>query len=327
MPLAPQEAIQQDLFADVKAAHHKPRDPEDPLRWIYFGTSTWAYPGWKGIVYSKKHKSTSEYLKEYMEYPLFRTAGADFTFYRPPDAKLLKSWKSFLPGNFKFVFKVWDELTVDRFQRVDQQHSPLRKENQSNPHFLNNEIFEGIFLDPFIEAGFKDHVGAFIFEFRSSTARDPKKFLKSLETFLPTLPREWSYAVEVREPKLLETDYPSLLRSAEVSHVYNHWDRMPSLSEQMEKMPITGNAVVSRILTPLKMPYAVAKKKFAPYDQLRPENVMPQMRTDAVSLALQAIKSRLPGYVLVNNRSEGCAPLTIKALDEMLQSAVVEMGE
>ncbi|MCA9430589.1 MAG: DUF72 domain-containing protein [Candidatus Omnitrophica bacterium] len=321
------EAIQGDLFAEVKTAHHQPKNPEDPLHWIHFGTSTWAYPGWKGIVYSKKHSSTTDYLREYLEYPHFRTAGADFTFYRPPDPKMLKSWKPFLPENFKFVFKVWDELTVDRFQNIDQQHSPLRKENQPNPHYLNSEIFEGLFLEPFNEAGFKDHVAAFIFEFRSSTGRNKEKFLSDLGGFLETLPKDWPYAVEIREPKILGEDYVSILKSTEVSHVYNHWDRMPALSEQMEQVPLTGKAVVSRILTPLNMPYAVAKKKFAPYNELRPENVMPQMRQDAVSLALQAIRSRLPGYILVNNRSEGCAPLTIRALEEMLQSSVVELGE
>jgi uncharacterized protein YecE (DUF72 family) len=320
-------AIQGDLFAEVKTAHHQPKNPEDPIRWIHFGTSTWAYPGWKGIVYSKKHASTTDYLKEYLEHPSFRTAGADFTFYRPPDPKTLKSWKTFLPENFKFVFKVWDELTVDRFQKIDQQHSPLRKENHANPHYLNSEIFEGIFLEPFLEAGFKDHVAAFIFEFRSSTGKDPERFLTGLENFLQSVPKDWPYAVEIREPKLLGSEYVSILQQANVSHVYNHWDRMPSLAEQMEKIPLTGKAVVSRILTPLNMPYAVAKQKFAPYNELRPENAMPQMRQDAVSLALQAIRSRLPGYILVNNRSEGCAPLTIKALEEMLHSAVVRMGE
>lgn len=317
------EAIQQDLFADLKTAHHEPRDPDDPLGWVHFGTSTWAYPGWKGIVYTKKHKSASDYLREYLEYPSFRTAGADFTFYRPPDPHILLSWKEFLPRGFRFVFKVWDEITVDRFQRVDQQHSPIRREGANNPHYLNAEIFEGLFLEPFREARFEDHVAAFIFEFRSSTGREPERFLSLLEPFLASLPKEWNYAVEVREPKVLSEGYTSLLQSAQVSHVYNHWDRMPSLREQMDRVPLGGKAVVSRILTPLSMPYATAKAKFFPYNELRPENVLPTMRRDAIALALESIKSRLPSYILVNNRSEGCAPLTIKALEEMLQNAVL----
>ena len=81
------EAVQHSLFEEDKTSHHGPIDPSDPLHWIHFGTSTWAYPGWKGIVYSKVHKNTTDYLREYVEYPSFRTAGADFTFYRPPDPR------------------------------------------------------------------------------------------------------------------------------------------------------------------------------------------------------------------------------------------------
>ena len=325
--MAGQEAFQGDLFADIKTAHHQPRDPKDPLGHLYLGTSTWAYPGWRGIVYSKKHRSTTDYLREYLEYPSFRTAGADFTFYRPPDVRTLKRWKAFLPDHFKLVFKVWDEITIDRFQKVDQQHSPIRKENQPNPHYLNSEIFEDLFLEPFREARFENHVAAFLFQFRSSTCRQGGQFLENLEKFLDRIPKGLPYAVEVREPKILNGDYVELLRSQDVSHVYNHWDRMPPLSEQREKVPLTGRAMVCRILTPLRMPYAVAKKKFLPYDTLRPENILPDMRKDTVALALEAIRNRLPGYILVNNRSEGCAPLTIKALEEMLESAVVEMEE
>ena len=37
--------------------------PSPPISGIHFGTSTWAYPGWVGIVYSRKHKNSTDYLK------------------------------------------------------------------------------------------------------------------------------------------------------------------------------------------------------------------------------------------------------------------------
>jgi len=45
---------------------------------------------------------------------------------------------------------------------------------------------------------------------------------------------------------------------------------------------------------------------------------LPQMRREAVQLARQAVSQGRHAYVLVNNRSEGNATLTVQALAEML---------
>lgn len=42
------------------------------------------------------------------------------------------------------------------------------------------------------------------------------------------------------------------------------------------------------------------------------------MRSQVVSLARKAIGAGIPVSVLVNNKAEGCAPLTIRALAEIL---------
>ncbi len=285
---------------------------------IQFGTSTWAYPGWVGIVYSKKHKNSTDYLREYVQDPRFQTVGADFTFYSPPSVEVLRSWREFLPRSFSIIFKVWDELTVDRFEKVDQAQSPKRVQGATNPSYLSVPLFEDALLAPFVEAGFKDHIGAFLFEFRSSTARVPERFLGLLEKFLETLPKGFPYAVEIRDPRLLGPRYTSILRVTRTSHVINHWDRMPSIAKQLEQDVFTGDRVVSRILTPLKMPYAVAKRKFAPYNRLDPVNILSEMRQDVLTLCQETVNRRLPGFILVNNRSEGCAPMTIQALEEAL---------
>ena len=53
-----------------------------------------------------------------------------------------------------------------------------------------------------------------------------------------------------------------------------------------------------------------------PYDKLvRP---LPDMREAAVRLVTQAVKEQRRAYVLVNNRSEGHAPGTVKAIRGML---------
>lgn len=64
------------------------------------------------------------------------------------------------------------------------------------------------------------------------------------------------------------------------------------------------------------MAYETAKKRAAPYTKIVGE--LPAMRNDTVSLVQQAVAEHRSAYVLVNNRSEGNAPLTIQALTAAL---------
>jgi hypothetical protein len=49
-----------------------------------------------------------------------------------------------------------------------------------------------------------------------------------------------------------------------------------------------------------------------PYDKTMGE--LPEMRRDTVSLVKQAVAENRRAYMLVNNRAEGNAPLTVQAL-------------
>jgi hypothetical protein len=47
---------------------------------------------------------------------------------------------------------------------------------------------------------------------------------------------------------------------------------------------------------------------------------LPEMRRDTVTLVRQAISEKRRAYVLVNNRAEGNAPLTVEALADQLRA-------
>jgi hypothetical protein len=74
---------------------------------------------------------------------------------------------------------------------------------------------------------------------------------------------------------------------------------------------------VLRLLTPLKISYEAAKKRAEPYTKIVEE--LPQMRREVVHLVRQAVSAGRRAYVLVNNRAEGNAPLTVEGLVEMLR--------
>ena len=58
-------------------------------------------------------------------------------------------------------------------------------------------------------------------------------------------------------------------------------------------------------------------KRAEPYTKIVEE--LPQMRREAVQLVRQAVGAGRRAYVLVNNRAEGNAPLTVEALVGMLR--------
>jgi uncharacterized protein YecE (DUF72 family) len=98
---------------------------------------------------------------------------------------------------------------------------------------------------------------------------------------------------------------------------------MHSLREQHHRVEehFTAPFTVLRLLTPLKMSYEAAKKRAEPYTRLVEE--LPEMRQDTVELVKKVVGENRRTYVLVNNRSEGNAPLTIQALRKALQVAEV----
>jgi uncharacterized protein YecE (DUF72 family) len=80
----------------------------------------------------------------------------------------------------------------------------------------------------------------------------------------------------------------------------------------------TAPFTVLRLLTPLKVSYEAAKKRAEPYNKIVGE--LPEMRRETVSLVKHAVAGNRQAYVLVNNRAEGNAPLTVQALSDLLRA-------
>ena len=119
---------------------------------ILFGTSSWNYPGWKGLVYHQdypKNGAAAKMLEEYVKFPLFRTIGIDSSFYAPPTPEQLQRYADRLPPGFRCVMKVWDRFTVHTLPRA--RYGP--QGGEPNPDFLNADLFRSevldFYLDPF----------------------------------------------------------------------------------------------------------------------------------------------------------------------------------
>jgi len=284
-----------------------------------FGTATWNYPGWRGIVYparSPENMSSAERLAFYASSGRFDTVEADFTFYRPQSAAEWRRWGSALPAGFPVVSKVWEEITCERFPKIERHGA---RAGEPNPKFLDAEAFRREVLDP-AEECFGDHLGPFVFEFGRDARPGPERrsrFRDALERFLGALPRHRRYAVEIRTREYLDAEHVALLRAHGVSPVLNWWTHMPELSEQFA-VPGAADAGfwLARVLVAPGRPYADAVKFFTPYDRIKEEH--PEMREDVSRIAREAEKKRKEFFLIVNNRAEGSAPYTIDAIKRMI---------
>ncbi len=283
---------------------------------IRFGTSTWTYDGWQGDVYHRPYRGPqpARRLEEYARYPLFRTVGIDSAFYDPPREAVLAAYARSLPPGFPCVSKVWDRITARRFTK-DRRWGELA--GRPNPDFLSAKLFKNEVLSRYA-AAFRDHAAVFVFEFQAMRGRDapsPERWADELDTFFGHLPRDFRYAVELRNPELLTDRHGAVLREHGVAHVFNSWTEMPTIGEQLDlSWTFPADFTVARVLLRPGRAYADAVKLFQPYTRVQDEQ--PALRLDVTRLMVEAMRRRIEAFILVNNRAEGNAPGTIRGIVE-----------
>lgn len=280
---------------------------------LRFGTSSWSFPGWKGIVYTSSRSPSAlarHGLREYARHPLLRTVGIDRSYYAPiPEIDLLR-YAEQLPDGFPCCAKA--PAGVTSMALLDDRGRPTAT---PNPDFLSPERFSVETLEPFARA-FSGHAGPFIVELppvgrqvRLSSAA----LCARLDRFLGALPRPFTCAVELRDAELLTPAYGDVLRAHGAGHVYNYWRAMPLPGRQADVVPPESLAlVVIRLLMKPGTEYEEQRERFRPFDRLvEPDE---EMRREVAGLVARAAVR--PCFVLVNNKAEGSAPLTIRALAE-----------
>jgi uncharacterized protein YecE (DUF72 family) len=326
---------QLDLFApephDRPAEHRAPTD-RDPFerqralaaelpRHVRFGTSSWTFPGWAGLVYQRSYPDrrtfTRESLAEYARHPLFRTVGVDRSYYAPIAADELADYAEQLPEGFPCAMKVWSEITTFVFPRHERYGE---RAGRPNPSFLDAELFREAVATPVL-AAFAAHAGPMVLEIPPPPGRlDVRGFERSVERFLESAPPSLRYAFELRDPRLFTDRYLSVLRAHGATHVLNFWSRMPGVGAQLDRViPFDLPFAVARLLLPRGKRYDELKRAFSPFDRLVAPQ--PEMRRDVLRLCEWAVASERDVFVLVNNKAEGSAPLTIEALAEGLVAA------
>jgi len=284
---------------------------------IWIGTSSWKYPGWLDQVYTRERYQTrgkvsqkrfeAECLAEYAE--TFPIVCGDFSFYQFPSPEYWQKLFASAPPGLQFALKVPEEVTAEVFPK-HARYGP--RAGMVNESYLNEDALAALFLEPL--EPYRERIGPLIFEFGARGA-SPREFAAKLDPFLGALPPTFRYAVEVRNREYLQPRYFEILRQHRAAHVLNAWTKMPLLSEQIA-MPdaFPADFTVVRALLRQGRAYEDAVQQFTPYDQVRDEN--PEAR-DALRAVIRRMREeRRATYIFVNNRLEGNAPETIRAVVE-----------
>lgn len=281
---------------------------------VRFGTSTWSFSGWQGIVYGGEYdeaKLAREGLAAYARHPLLRSVGVDRSYYRPLDDKTLQRMAASVGPDFRFLIKAHAALMLPKSAR--------------RPEYLAG--VPDVFLDPdyarrnVIEPAIRhlgDKLGVILFQFSplgERVLRYRRELLERLGSFLAALPREAQYAVEWRDRAMLGPDLAELLAKHRTAHGFAAHPRMPAIEEQAILDHGSGPLIVRWLLRGDRA-YEEARAAYAPFDRLCDPD--PGTRGRIAGLLQSAAVQGREALLIVNNKAEGSAPLSIAALAQTM---------
>jgi uncharacterized protein YecE (DUF72 family) len=277
---------------------------------LNIGTCSWKYDSWVGLIYSENKKEN--FLKEYSKY--YSTVEIDQWFWslfpgskvKLPDKQVAKDYAASVTGNFKFSVKVPNSVTLTHYySRV--KNTPL----ETNPYFLSNEIF-----DQFLERLFpmQDKLGPLIFQFEYLNKKkmpNQQSFMEKFSTFLNKCPKEYSYAIEIRNPNFLNKDYFEFLAFHGLHQVFLQGYYMPPIFEIYDKHKTSlKHLVIIRLLG--------ADRKGIEKRAQKKWNEIVSPKDDELIRVCQMVRELnerdIIVYVNVNNHYEGSAPKTVEKI-------------
>lgn len=286
---------------------------------VRLGTSSWSFPGWRGLVYANAATPSTlarAGLAAYAAHPLLGAVGVDRTYYAPVAAEELARYAEAVPASFRFVVKAWSDLTTPWLRGPDGR--PVG----DNPRWLDADTATRDVVEPYVE-GLGSLGGALVFQFPPQGRRitaEPARFADRLGVFLEALPRGPLYAVEIRDETLLGPDYLAALHAGDAVHCLSLHPRMPRARDQWERVRgATPRPLVVRWMLRPGLDYEAARERYAPFS--RPVDPDPDTREALAEICLATVGAGRDALVIANNKAEGCAPASVFALAARISAA------
>jgi uncharacterized protein YecE (DUF72 family) len=285
---------------------------------LHLGTSSWAFPGWAGIVYGDTYPETvlsRDGLRAYAAHPVLSCAGIDRGYYAPLSGAGLARYAAQVPERFRFVVKA-PALITDSFIR-GQRGKPAG----DNPRFLDAAFATDHFIGPCVE-GLAAKAGPLVFQFPRlgrAIVRDPARFAARLHRFIDELPAGPLYAIELRDPTLLGSPLAAALGATRARYCFGVHSRMPAIAAQAAALAgLVAGPLVVRWNLHGGLAYEAAKTQYAPFDRLVDED--PHTRSALAACCRDTLAAGHPAFVIANNKAEGSAPLSLIKLAQAVHT-------
>lgn len=288
---------------------------------LRLGTSSWHFPGWKGLVWEGDYPEaqlSKQGLGAYAQHPLLRTVSLDRAFYRPLTNSQYAALAAQVPDDFRFVVKA-PSLVADALIRDDDGRGAA-----SNAQFLDAETALQTFVRPALE-GLGHRLGALVFQLSPLPPRMLATIgqqIAKLDQLLAALPdlrlaaADAVVAVEVRNREWLNDDFLAVLKRHRASYCLGLHAKMPPIAEQLPLLrALWPSPLVCRWNLHLRhgaYGYEAARDEYAPFDRLVDPD--PDTRQQLARIIAGTVARGLPAYVTLNNKAEGSAPLSIVEL-------------
>ena len=280
---------------------------------LRFGTCSWKYPSWAGIVYSGPE---ADFLAEYSgRYP---TVEIDQWFWSLFDADsialpqipTISEYLAAVPEEFQFTIKAPNSVTLTHFYKKGTQRGV-----GENPYFLSPKLFAD-FLDRITPMKAQTAMIMLQFEYLNREKMSGvDDFLRQLETFLMEVGSDWPLGVEIRNPNYLHSAYFQMLANYRVTPVFCEGYFLPPITSVYQKhRELLSETGMIRLLGPDRRAIEKATGKkwnriAAPKDEALP--AIADMLVDMLAHGIDVI-------VNVNNHYEGSAPLSIERLERLV---------
>jgi uncharacterized protein YecE (DUF72 family) len=260
---------------------------------LLIGTSAFTAEGWVGSFYPAGMQPR-DFLSYYAT--KFQTVELDNTFYRTPAASTVEGWNLKTPPGFIFAAKVPQAITHEKVL-VDCE--------DDLKHFLKTMELLG------------DKLGPLLFQFgyfNKSAFKSQSEFLTRLKPFLKKLPKDFAFAIEIRNKYWIDQKYVDALRENNVAMALIDQSWVPRPWEMKQKIDLaTTDWTYVRWLGDRKGIEAETKTW---------DKVIVDRKSDLknwVDVLKQMVNQKkiLKMFAFANNHYAGHGPATVKLFTEL----------
>lgn len=258
---------------------------------LLVGTSSWSSTDWVGPFYPPNLKP-GQYIEAYAR--KFRTVEIDSTYYSIPAPHVVAGWREKTPPGFIFAAKIPRLITHQKV--LKDCHADLTA-------FLSNMALLG------------DRLGPLLLQFPYFnrdlfSSRQP--FDKLLRPFLAALPKEFNFAVEIRNKNWISWDFLEMLRDHSVAFALVAQAWMPRIDMLAKALDlVTSDFVYARFIGDRKDIEAKTQR----WDKVI-EDKTPEMTVWANELK-KIVNKGVKTYAFFNNHYAGFSSGSVKIFEDL----------